>query len=201
MRYSDLTEAKKKRRKKAKLRRGYYGMVGYPWSTDDCDGGDLTESKQTDEINRLIKKCRFSASDRDRATTGFCGTFALALHRFLKKQNIESQLILVCPKSNDGDYPVGNELGVSWGHVCVRVGDQYYDINGRQTPKQMFDEFIWGFGGGEAGKGYLLEITEPQLILVLRDCQKDSKNAYSFRHRRRWDKRFAKRQSDVHPSS
>jgi len=75
------------------------------------------------QIETLISFSNYTSYDMRIATTGLCGTFALALYRYLIANNIDAKLALF--------HHMHGEPWDSWRHVAVKVGDNYYDIRGR----------------------------------------------------------------------
>lgn len=71
----------------------------------------------------------------EEGTCGYCGTFALALHRFLKRQGIPSTPIMCVTN----EYEDGT---TEWSHWLVEAQGAYWDILGRVDPnRESFKEF------------------------------------------------------------
>ena len=96
-----------------------------------------------DPVEKLIDSARFTGHDRDIGTYGYCGMFALALYEVLKKQGVNAELVLINP-SKDGVTPNLDRDGMYfWHQAAVKVGNNYYDIDGKQELSWMFDNYCW----------------------------------------------------------
>lgn len=138
----------------------------------------MTIVEEIDQIDQLIKRGRFSPDEIEDATCGLCGTFALALHRYLRRKGIQSQLVVFT-------YTLDDPLD-TWQHVAVEVGGRIYDIRGRVDPKYVNSDF------GTAG---YVAVDEAPLIKSMRSVNQVSTGdffapAYSHRAYHNWRKRF-----------
>lgn len=120
------------------------------------------------KISNIIEKTGFTSDDIDDATCGFCGTFALALHRYLRKKGIETQLAVFYGE------PWGNstEPEELWSHFAIKYGDVFFDVRGRVEEKDIHDEF-----DTIAHK----IVTEAEVVKMVRDLNLDSRGGpYNF---------------------
>lgn len=97
------------------------------------------------DLGQLIND-NFSAEEQDSATSGECGTFALALYRALKEQGIASQLVLVVESDDDGNAVfLDSEPGqMSWRHCAVLVDEKFYDVDGLVEIDHLEANYPWG---------------------------------------------------------
>lgn len=98
----------------------------------------VENAEDVDPIDAMIKRAGYSEDEIEDATCGLCGTFALALYRYLTKQGIASQLVFFSEADDGQDVPPG----YLWRHVAVKVGERYYDIRGRVSPMFVHGEFF-----------------------------------------------------------
>ncbi len=84
-----------------------------------------------DRVENIIKNSKFNWQDHDNGTTGFCGTFALALHRHLNKLGIENQIVVFHDAGQGYSDQDTAEHEVFWSHFAVKVGDNLYDVKGK----------------------------------------------------------------------
>jgi hypothetical protein len=129
-----------------------------------------------DPIDELIKNSKYTKDDEDIATTGLCGTFALALFRHLKSRGIAAKLVLF----HDADDDPWN----SWAHVGVNVGDRYYDIRGRIDPNKVHYEFATG--------DVFVTDDEDKIFAELKRITKEFKGMHNHWDGRRYNK-YARR--------
>lgn len=127
-----------------------------------------------DKIGALIASCGFTEHQIDTATSGYCGTFAIALHRVLLRRGIPNQLVLFCLKREDGKIAWDKDGVPWWRHVAVKVGDRYYDIEGHQEPEWIIDNYCWAHVGGAD----VLPVSEEDLIPILRKTNESHSTSY-----------------------
>jgi hypothetical protein len=119
------------------------------------------------DLDEVIVAAGFDECDRDIATCGLCGTFALAL----KKVVPEVRLALLCWKTSE---PVDQPW---WRHVVATYQDRLYDVDGEVELNDIIDNYCWD--NPERLGGYLIEITEDKLLSLL---QADAKSWDSEYH-------------------
>lgn len=120
---------------------------------------EIKEDKDaTLKIATMIQKCNFGEIDIENGTCGFCGTFALALHRQLKKQGIETELVVFCDEPKDASQPDQ----FYWSHFAIRYRGQYFDIRGPLNPEDAHEEF---------GTTIIRAISEATAIRLMRDAE------------------------------
>lgn len=123
---------------------------------------DIVENSQDNSASRkiesLIKNTGFGANDIDDATCGFCGTFALALHRHLRKHGINTELVAFYghPWSDDKQEP--EDL---WSHFALKHGGDFFDIRGKVQEDDIHREFDT--------HAYKI-VTEPELVKMVRSA-------------------------------
>ena len=140
----------------------------------------------TDIIDALLERCRFSEDDIDLATSGLCATFALSLYRDLLKRGIETDLVLICLADKDGKPACGQKSGnIFWKHVAVRHNDNYYDIYGNEKLTDMISNYCWDNPRGSGGVP--VQVTFKHLTKIMRD----HKPAYDRQYRLNWKARLA----------
>lgn len=143
-----------------------------------------------DRVENIIKNSKFDWQDHDNGTTGFCGTFALALHRHLKKLDIPNQIVVF--HNAGGDYSDQDfaEHEVYWSHFAIKVGDNYYDVKGKLDPNRAHAEF---------DTNQVRVVSEASVIKMVRDLDREHRkyharpgdpNAYSGKMYRDWKKRL-----------
>ena len=143
----------------------------------------------TDPIERLIKRCRFTYGERHVATTGLCGTFALALYRHLKFYKYSPELYVYVETDYNGNY-FWNDDGkalpnkepntyLKWRHVVVKVNNNFYDITGKIKNLQAdIIDYIDDYG-------IAIRISESELFKEL----KEWRHNYSYGHFLNYSKR------------
>lgn len=117
-----------------------------------------------DPIDQLIMRAGFSEDDRDIGTSGLCAMFALAFYRELR--HFDPKLVFVAGLKNDGTPAASTVGGIYWRHAAVRVGDRYYDIEGRQEQEWLLNNYGWGMV--YAPKVGLVELPRHDFIAELR---------------------------------
>lgn len=93
-------------------------------------------------VEDMIERAGFTDDERESGTTGFCAMFALALYR--ATIHLNPTLVLVGVQ-RDGKNVKARDGGLFWSHAAVEINGQYYDIEGRQQPEWMIDNYIWGY--------------------------------------------------------
>lgn len=95
----------------------------------------------------IIINENFDADERDTATSGECGTFALALHRALSGAGIPSQLVLLVEVDDDGNavlLPDMSDDQMSWRHCAVLCQGKFYDVEGLVQIEDLEANYPWG---------------------------------------------------------
>jgi hypothetical protein len=120
-----------------------------------------------DPIDDLIGRAKFTENDRDSATSGYCGTFAIALHQMLNQTGVSNRLVLFCLLTKNGEIKIGSDGIPYWRHVVVQVGNTYYDVYGRQETQWIIDEYFWRYPFG----GAPMPVSEKDLTHILDNTQ------------------------------
>jgi threonine synthase len=151
---------------------------------------NITESVDVDRVENIIKNSKFDWQDHDNGTTGFCGTFAIALHRHLNKLGIPNQIVVLHeagPGYSDQDFA---EHEVFWSHFAIKAGDNFYDVTGKIDIDSAHDEF---------GTDKVRVVSEASTIKMVRDLDREQRSwlrtpgnpgAYSSKKYRDWKKRL-----------
>ena len=121
--------------------------------------GEPMLNESDDVAQQLISSGNFTRADIDDATCGFCGTFALALHRELQKRGIQSQLVVF-------SEPEWESLPglVMWRHALVRSGENYYDVRGKVSEDDVHGEF---------GTHEIKDVNEAQLLKMIYEIEQE----------------------------
>lgn len=131
------------------------------------------------DIAYAIAAADFSKEDVSDATTGLCGTFALAL----KQAYPDLALKILCLDDKKGRPQM--LLGLPyWRHVVATDGHQMFDITGLITLKEMIEGYCWGNTKGKGG--VLVDIEERELVVLLK-AEDDAFNEHALD---RWSERL-----------
>lgn len=131
------------------------------------------------DISSAIAAADFTKEEISDATTGLCGTFALAL----KQAYPDVTLKILCLDDKHGRPQ--SLLGLPyWRHVVATDGDEMFDITGTVTLKEMIDNYCWGNTKGKGG--VLVDIEERELKVLL----KAEDDAFDDRALDRWTERL-----------
>jgi hypothetical protein len=104
------------------------------------------ESVMVQREGKTFASHRWKAEDQEYATREQCGTFALALHDWLKSQGKDAQIVLLGSDPTWGTevatrYPSGGMRHDYFNHVAIKVGAFLYDVTGRHTVQQLADAY------------------------------------------------------------
>lgn len=112
-------------------------------------------------IADIIAAANLDEYDVDAATSGLCGTFALAVKAVVPHATLslicltdKQGLPQVCPKG----YPI-------WRHVVVCSGSRLFDVEGDVRLPDLVANYCWNTPSG--GGGTLLPISEDCLVELL----------------------------------
>jgi hypothetical protein len=126
-----------------------------------------------DSIDEMIKNCSYSRDDVEDATCGLCGTFALSLYRFLKKRNINCEIVAFCEEPGPHNrYSRDKSTQWLWSHFAVEANGNIYDIRGKVNPEDVIKEF---------NTPLIIPHTEKELLDELRILNKQGHVHYSFK--------------------
>lgn len=111
----------------------------------------ISDSTKTEQLITVFKNRFFVYRDRLGSITlkdfngGLCYTFALALHKFLKSQDVHSELFALNGNltKEQAYFSSSDHTEKQDFHVFVRVAKFYYDIGGRLGDKRMIKS-SWG---------------------------------------------------------
>lgn len=90
-------------------------------------------------IAKLIDDAAFDEHDRDIATAGLCGTFALALLETLRSEGISAKGAV----AYIGE-PSLNPRRIEWRHALIISDGQYFDVDGEVQPAHVLENYCWG---------------------------------------------------------
>lgn len=126
------------------------------------------------DIDAIIWGC-FSEHDRDLATSGLCGTFALALKDALPDVELE----LVCLTDRDNNILKAEDSEPYWRHVVARHDGDLFDIEGMVFEEDVIANYCLGNSDGHGGA--LLPVTSADLRSLL-----TTDRSFDARHYQRW---------------
>jgi hypothetical protein len=118
------------------------------------------------DLDEIILASNFDDGDRDVATSGLCGTFALAL----KKVVPDVKLALLCWTTSEP------AIKPWWRHVVAIYKDRLYDVDGEVELRDIVDNYCWD--NPERLGGHLLEIEEDSLRALLQSDLKSWDDEY-----------------------
>jgi hypothetical protein len=113
-------------------------------------------------ISEILLASELDEHDQDIATSGLCGTFALAI----KAVCPEVSLHLVCLTDRDGVIIQDKDGVPHWRHVVAKADGRLFDVDGEVEPKHVIDNYCWGNPRG--GHGDFLEVSETRLLEIVR---------------------------------
>ncbi len=142
----------------------------------------ITLVESYDPIEALITSAEFTEQEEDSATSGYCGTFAIALQRVLAAHGIQSQLAVFVLKNKDGSLRYDKDGVPFWRHVAVKSGDFYYDIQGKQLDEWIGENYCWG-----NPHGWGVEMTTEAKLVPILNATNDS---HSLSYLGAWQKRL-----------
>jgi len=90
--------------------------------------------------DRVIDNAEIDDYDLDIGTSGLCAMFALALYRVMIRHS--PKLVLV-GMERDGKPALARDGNMCWSHAAVLVEGEYYDIEGRQKPEWLKNNYVW----------------------------------------------------------
>lgn len=90
-------------------------------------------------IAKLIDDAAFDEHDRDIATAGLCGTFALALLETLRSEGISAKGAV----AYIGE-PSLNPKRIEWRHALIISDGRYFDVDGEVKPTHVLENYCWG---------------------------------------------------------
>lgn len=128
------------------------------------------------DVETMIRIAGFGANDEDLATSGLCGTFALALKTIVP----HLELNLVCCSDASGGVLRCRDGDPAWRHVVSRDQTGIYDVGGRVALDDLVANYCWG--NPHSAGGHLLTIEREALILLLHSDRKSFDAGYL----RRW---------------
>lgn len=114
-----------------------------------------------DQVEVAIRLAGFSEWDRDSATEGLCGTFALAL----KAEFPQVDLDLICLADGQGKALIAADGQPYWKHVVARVGDRLFDIDGAVLLDDLILNYCWDNPRGKGGTALPVNAAELKTLL------------------------------------
>lgn len=113
------------------------------------------------DLEQVVERTAFSEWDVDAATTGLCGTFAIAM----KSTFPGLHLALVCLADEHGKAKIARDGQPYWRHVVVRDGERLFDIQGEALLSDLVENYCWNNPHGKGG--ILVPIEEDDLLALI----------------------------------
>jgi hypothetical protein len=113
------------------------------------------------DVEQVVERANFSEWDVDTATSGLCGTFALAM----KSAFPSLRLALVCLADENGMAKIARDGQPYWRHVVVRDGERLFDIQGEALISDLVENYCWNNPHGKGG--ILVPIGEDDLLALV----------------------------------
>jgi hypothetical protein len=117
-------------------------------------------------IGEVLEAAGLDEYDRDVATSGLCGTFALAL----KAACPDVSFGLICMTDKTGSPVVASDGIPFWRHVVAVDQDRLFDVDGEVRLDDLIENYCWDNKFG--GTGTLLPVSEDRLTAILKSDQK-----------------------------
>ena len=114
------------------------------------------------DVGEAISTAGFSDREADSATSGLCGTFALAL----KSAFPGLGLALLCLSDREGEVVVASDGDPMWKHALATDGDRLYDIGGEVALADLIENYCWDNPRGKGG--VLFHVDRQELEELLR---------------------------------
>lgn len=112
-------------------------------------------------VETAIRLAGFTEWDRDSATEGLCGTFALAL----KAEFPQVDLDLICLDDGEGKALIAVDGQPYWKHVAARVGDRLFDIDGEVLLDDLIANYCWDNPRGKGGTALPVDADKLETLL------------------------------------
>jgi hypothetical protein len=135
-------------------------------------------------VPQIIAEAKFTQTEIEEATEGFCGTFALALFRVLRREGVQVNLIAFLTAGLSAKLPYQKFGDIPWRHFAVEVGEHaFYDIRGRVSDKDVHEAY---------DTDRIMVCDEESVVRWTRDYDKAfaMQMAYSNRRLRDWKRRL-----------
>jgi hypothetical protein len=117
-------------------------------------------------IGEVLEAAGLDEYDRDAATSGLCGTFALAL----KAACPDGTFGLICMTDKTGSPVIAPDGIPFWRHVVVVDEDYLFDVDGEVLLADLIANYCWDNKIG--GTGTLLPVSEDRLTAILKSDRK-----------------------------
>jgi hypothetical protein len=117
-------------------------------------------------IGEVLEAAGLDEYDRDAATSGLCGTFALAF----KAACPDVSFGLICMTDKTGSPVVASDGIPFWRHVVVVDQDRLFDVDGEVRLDDLIANYCWDNKSG--GTGTLLPVSEDRLTEILKSDRK-----------------------------
>jgi len=141
-------------------------------------------------MEALFDQAALTEHDVDLATSGLCGTFALALYREVIRRGVPALLVFACLGKPDGtpEFVPGHEgdiRQIRWRHALVKVGNDFYDVEGRVEVAHVYENYCWN---QVVAGGVSIPVTLRQFIDILRQ----TRSSYDGRNYVRWKRALSR---------
>lgn len=88
----------------------------------------------------------FTEEERDTATSGECGTWALVVYRALKAIGKTADLVLICEADDTGKPYEFHPGEIAWRHCALELDGKFYDVHGHVEIEDLKVNYVWGNG-------------------------------------------------------
>jgi len=122
-----------------------FTLDGKP-ASDKAQGGNAPGGASV-SARAAVDLAGFTEHDRDMATSGLCGTFALALNSAFPSV----RLALICLADGNGRPLFANDGDPLWRHAVGLEGDDILDVDGRVELADIVANYCWGHPAAEGG--------------------------------------------------
>ncbi|MFC5507775.1 hypothetical protein [Bosea massiliensis] len=120
--------------------------------------------KSDHAIARLIAHAAFDEHDLDIATSGLCGTFALALLDTLRERGIAAAGVV----AYIGE-PSTNVKRIEWRHALIETEGRLFDVEGEVERADVLENYCWGRTNKPCGFQSLDDVAFRALIVRTRN--------------------------------
>ncbi|PZQ94670.1 MAG: hypothetical protein DI533_21705 [Cereibacter sphaeroides] len=97
------------------------------------------EPRSLHPIAALIERAAIDEHDRDIATSGLCGTFALALLQVLEASAIRAEPVVAFIGK-----PSSSWRHIKWRHALVSADGRLFDVDGEVEEAHVLENYCWG---------------------------------------------------------
>nr|WP_250808600.1 hypothetical protein [Neorhizobium tomejilense] len=112
-------------------------------------------------LSDMIEACAFDEYDVDIATSGLCGTFALALKSVFPQVG----LAVICDNDEQGKPDRASDGDLAWRHVVAVFEGELFDVEGMVQLEHLVDNYCWRNPHGTGGSLVLQSLAEIEELL------------------------------------